>query len=650
MTSRQLPPPDIDWLDDGTPRDQRTGDIYYQAGKGLAEARATFVEGVGGAELWRGKPRIRIGETGFGTGLNFLATWAALDESGYTGRLDYLSVEAFPPTPDQLARAHSPYDLGRRADALRAAWPSPRPGFHYLRLAEGRIGLTLLFGLAEEALAEAEGRMDGWYLDGFAPQVNPDLWTPDLFRHIAQLSAPGARVATFTAAGVVKRGLAEAGFAVTKVPGFGGKRESIRATFEGTLSAPRMKEPWLAPPPPAPDGPVCIIGAGIAGASVARALADRGADVLVLEAGGSPGHRASGNPVGLLEPRLLLSANADAALHLQAFDVACRTYGSLADSPLRAPRGMIHLALNENEAERQARLVADLPGLQLLDAKAVRERAGIAVDVGGLLIEGAGPVSPPTAVRSLLGGTALRLHSPVTAITPSGGGWTLTLADGETIRSGAVVLTDGAAGGNLWPGAPLPIRPNRGQVSLFDAPDPSPEIALGFGGYLAPVQCTASGRRYLLTGATYDDWPDDSLAARDVRTADHDRNRRNLAAALPELAANLGQKPFAGRADLRATTPDRLPIMGGGFDGALFEKRFDKRLRGARPGASEVEGLPFAPGLYHLTGLGSRGLLTAPLLGEALAARIMDTPLPVSNAVERRLHPARFLARQIRRS
>ena len=234
----------IDWQD-GTPRSRRFGDVYFSAEDGAGESRHVFLDGIGAPATWAGRRRFTIIETGFGSGLNFALTWRAWIASAPADAvLHYVSVEGFPMAADDLRRALAAFpEVGDEAAALTALYPPPVPGFHRRHLAGGRVVLTLLFGPVEDMLASLSARADAWYLDGFAPRANPDMWTPALFQHMRRLSAPGARFATFTAAGDVRRGLAEAGFAVGKAPGFGRKRDCLR----GELIAKPDPHPAASP-------------------------------------------------------------------------------------------------------------------------------------------------------------------------------------------------------------------------------------------------------------------------------------------------------------------------------------------------------------------------------------------------------------------
>ncbi|WP_138379255.1 tRNA (5-methylaminomethyl-2-thiouridine)(34)-methyltransferase MnmD [Luteithermobacter gelatinilyticus] len=232
------PAQDLEWQAEDTPASRRFRDIYFSPEDGLEESRYVFLDGIGTPDIWRGQRHFCIGETGFGTGLNFLNTVRLWHEtSDAEARLTYISAEKYPLQKDDIRRALSRWpDLYTELSLLSEAYPGPVPGYHSLELPDRRVRLLLLVGDAAKMLAEVEGGLvDAWYLDGFAPSRNPDMWSPALFKEIGRLSAPNARLATFTAAGFVRRGLEDVGFEMHKHPGFGQKRECLRGRYAGPL-------------------------------------------------------------------------------------------------------------------------------------------------------------------------------------------------------------------------------------------------------------------------------------------------------------------------------------------------------------------------------------------------------------------------------
>lgn len=220
-----LPEAEIDWRDQVLPVSRRFEDPYYSLEDGLAETRHVFLAGNGLPARFR--DGFAIAELGFGTGLNFLATWMAWIEHGLPGSFAFTSFEAFPMGKDDIARALSAFpEVSKQAEEMLDHWSCVLSG-EPLYLGPAR--LWLVPGDARQTLPGWPGRADAWYLDGFSPARNPELWEPALMSHVADHSAPGATAATYTAAGFVRRGLAEAGFDVTRVAGYGRKRHMTLA-------------------------------------------------------------------------------------------------------------------------------------------------------------------------------------------------------------------------------------------------------------------------------------------------------------------------------------------------------------------------------------------------------------------------------------
>lgn len=572
------------WREDGLPQSSLYGDVYFSSEDGLAEAQAVYLAGCGLPQAWDGRKRFTVAELGFGSGLNIaalLTLWK--DRRPADGRLQIFSVEAHPMGAGDARRVLERWpQIAPAMEALLAAWPDPTPGFHRLDLPGFDAVFDLAILPADEALARWDGRANAWFLDGFSPALNPAMWTPDLMRAVAARSAPGARAATFTVAGAVRRALAEAGFVVERKPGFGRKRQRLEAVLPGR-----------AGPTPAPR--VAVIGAGIAGASVARALEALGLAPDLFDGAGR-GAGASGNPAALVTPAFDAGEGARAKLYAQAFARAVRLFGGV-DGAVIA-RGAVQVEATERDPRRFDAVAASplFADLGRLNADQASARLGEAAP-GGLDIARALVVEPAAVLAAW---TRAPIGPAVERIEAADGGWRLFAAGEDRGRFDAVVLANGADMARLWPDAPL--QPVRGQASWARAA--APRVAAAFGGYAIPT------RDGLLFGATHDRGD----AEETLREADHARNLDLLAKGLPVLAASLEGRSLDGRARRRAATPDRMPMAG------------------AAPGLA---------GLFVLGGLGSRGFCTAPLLAEHVAALLTGqaSPLPVDLAAA--VDPAR---------
>ncbi|MDY6925269.1 MAG: tRNA (5-methylaminomethyl-2-thiouridine)(34)-methyltransferase MnmD [Pseudomonadota bacterium] len=581
--------PRLVWTVDGAPRSGRFDDVYFSREDGLAESRAVFLAGCGLPGAWRGRPRFTVAELGFGTGLNIAALLDLWRREGPAeGQLNIFSVEGYPLSRDEAAQALGAWpELADAARALLDGWPAATPGFHRIDLPGFNATLDLAVGEAAWALEQWSGRADAWFLDGFAPSANPGMWSDAVLDGVAARSSPGARVSTFTVAGSVRRGLAERGFVVEKKPGHGRKRERLEARLPGARAV-------------APTPTIAILGAGIAGAALARACAAAGAACTVVEETG-PGAGGSGFPTALVTPRLDAGDADIAALHAQALGRA-RTLYAAAPGAILAD-GVLQLEQAARDAGRFAR-VADQDvwsdgAMTTVTAADCADRLGEPVEGGGLLMRDAFALAPHPVLKAWLA-EAGRITGAVARIEPGPGGWRLIDGEGRTLLEAEIVIL--AAGWGAAALAPaLSLAPVRGQADWVEGVTVPP---VAWGGYAAP---TGGG---LLFGATHD-------RGETTTTTDPDSTARNLAtlaARLPQLAGRIraaGQG--ASRASVRATTPDRLPLAGA-----------------------------LAPGLFILGGLGSRGFCVAPLLAEHIAATVLGAPSPLPVGLAARVDPGRF--------
>jgi tRNA 5-methylaminomethyl-2-thiouridine biosynthesis bifunctional protein len=560
------PKAELDWTDAGAPRSRRFGDVYFSADDGLAEARAVFLGGCGLPERWAGRAGFCIAELGFGAGLNIAAAlelWGRTRAAG--ARLHLFSVEAHPLTRGEAARALAAWpQLGEAAQALIAAWPRPMRGFQRLDLPQFAATLDVAVMDVAEALAAWSGRADAWFLDGFSPALNPEMWRPQVLDLVAGRSNLGARAATFTVAGAVRRGLQAAGFTVEKKPGHGRKRERLEAQLSG--HPPARPEP----------GTAAIVGAGIAGAALARALREEGIQPVVIA---DDGIAASGNPAALVTPGLDASGRGPARLYAQTFARAIDLYSR---EPVIISEGV----------RRRPRQPRDRGRFEKIAGQDLFAPGALSLSGEGELVIAEGLVIEPAPLLARWRGEAFS-EMRVSAISPLPNGWRIESDLGD-MEAELVFLAAGWGAADL---ARLPLRPVRGQASYVETqirPD-----ALVDGDYLIPT------RNGFLFGATHDRGRTDT----EVLEADHDRNL----AALARLAPGLAAPTPMGRAAIRAASPDHMPIAG--------------RL---------------GEGLFVLTGLGSRGFTTAPLLAEHLVGLALGLPSPLPADLARLVDPARF--------
>lgn len=588
-----------------TPRSTIFDDIYFSPEDGPAETNHVFLQGNNLPDGWRGHRHFTIGELGFGTGLNFLLAAALFEETASPDtHLDYVAVEKYPLTATAIETALRPFAARIGADLFArflAAYPPLISGFHRIML--GRVHLTLVFDDIMDALPQMTipRGVNAWFLDGFAPAKNPDMWQPAVFAEMVRLSAPAATCATFTVAGVVKRGLAGAGFAIEKRPGFGRKREMLTGAL---------------PPAAAPSFPACasqtapriaIIGGGLAGTATAWALRARGLAPVLYERHDRLAAGASGNPAGLCNPRLSAVRTAQTDVYAAGYARALRLFPAL--DPSFAPRGNLHLAQSADRERKFSGALTrwgwDTAHMRGLDAADVRALTGQPLSCGGVFLPDTGLVCPATLCHAYAVDTDIRLHENHIPVR-NDSGWRV----GDAVYD-HVVMAHGAIDG-------LPLEPVRGQITFATGADaPVLPVNLCYGGYAAMAQDNS-----YIVGATFQRGDSDPQ----TRPADDSANLEKLAAVLPALAARL--TPRGARAAIRCAAQDRFPVAGL-YDGAFHEN-----------GGS---------GLYVNTAHGSHGLVTSLAAAQLIADMITASPRALSRAAQDALDPQRFVRRATRR-
>lgn len=636
----------LDWDDQGQPLSRQFGDVYFSRDDGLGETRHVFLASNELPARFAALPaggRLVIGETGFGTGMNFLCAWQLFDQlAPADARLHFVSVEKYPLARADLQRALALWpELAPWSDQLLEQYVAIHPGFQRLVLAGGKVILTLLVGDALEQLPQLDARIDAWFLDGFAPSKNPDMWTDALFAQLARLSSPGASLATFTSAGFVRRGLIAAGFAMQRVPGYGRKREMLSGRLQHAGKSETA--PWYARPPQTSERSALVIGAGLAGCATAASLAARGWQVTLLERHDSIAREASGNPQGVLYLKLSAHGTALSQLVLAGFGHTRRLLQRLQPDDWSAC-GVLQLAFDEQEAQRQARLSeafsADL--LQALSREQAEAVAGIALPGGGLFYPEAGWVHPPALCRLLAEHPNIRLlpHHEAINLQRHASRWQARDGD-RLLAEAAVAVLAGAAEVQRF--ADLPLKRIRGQISRLaqTAGSRTLNCVLCAEGYVAPAR---HGEHTL--GASFDFHSQNC----EPTAAEHAGNLDLLRQISGELTASLQADTLdparmEGRAAFRCTSPDYLPIVGPLADLDAFASSYAVLGKDARQ-LPETP-CPWRAGLFVNSGHGSRGLISAPLSGELLAAWLEDEPLPLPRAVAEACHPNRFPLRRL---
>jgi len=659
------PTPELAWSE-GSLRSVRFDDIYFSTEDGIAESRYVFLEG---CELPRRvaalteRQRLCVAETGFGTGLNFLLTlehW--LQHRPEAAHLHYIGIEAFPLRLVDLKRANAAHpQLRALAEALIAQWPSPVRGCHRLHWPEWSVTLDLWFEEAGEALDDLASRrqrwVDCWYLDGFAPARDPDMWREALFQSLAQLSKPGAQFATFTAAGNVRRGLQNVGFSIEKRPGFGRKRECLAGRWQNLAAVDRAPHrsrltPWDLPALQSTPESALVVGGGLAGAHMARSLAERGIRVQVLEQG-DIAQGGSSNLQGLTYTRLSRRHSPLVDFGVASYGFSTRLYrrllaeGRLSDGA-GAVCGFVQRS-EDTETLTYLDTVLEQDTLaQIVTPEQAQQLLGIVSEnlpAQSLFFPEAQWLNPAAVCRERLDHPLIEVITQCKVIS-----WARQdPAETAPVHWRVKDSTDGTWHAELlvvctaidiqqnpeleW----LPLQGIRGQTSHLPQTPTTKRQKAAFchEGYFPPprqgVHCI---------GASYG--PNDTEL--DERLEDHQHNLALLDAALPGLGLPEAQA-VTGHVALRCTSADYLPLIGAAPDRALFNACY------AELGQQKTRFIdvpcPVLPGLWVLGALGSRGLTAAPLAAEIIASEIMGEPPPVSRYLSKAVAPSRFLQRAI---
>ncbi len=621
----------VDFSDPAVARAPAFDDLYHPKSGAFAQAQQVFLAGNGLPRRWHGRERFTILETGFGLGNNFLATWAAWrDDPARCERLFFVSIEKHPLSPPDLVRAHAASPAPELARQLIDTWPPACCNLHLLDFEGGRVRLLLALGDVQAWARELVARVDAFYLDGFAPARCPAMWDRAVFAMLARLAAPDATAATWSAARAVRDGLQSAGFVVHAAPGSGGKRDITLARY-----APRFTPP--APPgrrlPAQAPSNALVVGAGLAGATTARALALQGIACTVIDRQAEPAAEASGNPAGLFHGAVMGHDGPHARLLRASALVAETTLrAALARGVSGGIDGLLHMQDHCSLPAMQALLERQaLPPryVQAASPQSGSQLAGLSLSLPAWFYPGGGWVDPAALVRDALAtpGVTWRAATTVQRIARHGDTWQLFDANDSAFAEAPLLVLANADDALRLAALPSEwLRRQRGQVSYGPhAVAVAPRIPVASGGYVLGLR---DGRWLFGASRQIDD-----IDAR-VRDSDHRDNLAKAARllgdlALPDLAA------LQGRVGWRAASADRLPLVGAAAD-----------PRAPRPSRADAPRLlSRQPGLWLHCGLGSRGLTTATLCAELIAAQVSGAPWPLEADLADAVDPARWLLR-----
>ncbi len=607
--SNHIQTAELDWeFVDGIeiPISKQFGDVYFSKDNGLLETRHVFLNGNDLSERLanlKDFEYFRVGETGFGTGLNILALWQLWQQvrPNNQSHLHAISVEKFPLSKADLIRVLNVWDeLKPLAEQLIEQYPLPIAGCHRLTFPKERFSIDLWLGDAQEifpSMAKTKA-VNAWFLDGFAPSCNPDMWEQNVLNNIVRLSGYGTTFASFSVAGILKRGLKAHGIDISRPRGFGHKREMLKAVWKLPESDQGSTELDQTHALATEQQHIAIIGAGVAGLSTAWAFAARGHQVTLYEQTKALSG-ASGNPLALLNPKLCPIEQSHEHLMTLSWQHALNFYKNFnAFRPLQIQQ----IALKN--AEELLDLVNQYPAQVVTNSASSLE-----TDYSSILLTEAGSVSPHQLRDEILQHPCINLKiAHVTALISSENNVQLQTDNEIIAEADHVVVCCARESAALFDNYPQ-LKPIRGQVSWVDntfAPLPLNE-AYSYGGY-----CMQLDASQMILGASF--YP--NREDQDVLPEDHVHNFELIHSVFPEYAEKLPPpSTWQGRASIRAQSLDYFPLVG-------------KMQENSR--------------IATFAGLGSKGFLFAPLCSEILVAQILGEACPVPDRLLQKLNPQRF--------
>lgn len=646
---------------EGQPYSERFDDIYYSSDEnedisGENEFSHVFFKHNGLPERWQRRDDFVIAELGLGSGLNCLLTireWLKhCDACGKKKTLHYIAIEKYPLSPATIAKLLSRYPLLKPfCDALLEHYPSAVETTHVRRLFDNRVVIHFIFMDVADALENNRLNVDAWFLDGFSPAKNPDMWSRKLFENIARNSADEATCSTYTAAGFVRRNLQHAGFIVEKVAGYGKKREMLVAKraaekTDGERALRFKDKPWFESPAKkiAPAKEATIIGAGIAGLSLAYALVQRGWKVTIIDKHGSEQKEASSNPAPIVYPRLSINNDVDSEFFIAAYCHALHVFKTLQKKSGQCfwfGDGL----LQQIDEKRIARIIDKFQlNKDFISIVNKSDSGEISDEHAGRVIaeyHSAGvllPVILCDVLKQVCGDKLNIIDAKITGINCDGKRWQC-FHENQLIKETEILLiANGTEINQLGLPFEFPLETIRGQVVSLHETEASRQIkkTLNAEVHTTPV---INGKHYL--GATYAK----NCRRRDVCPAED----RKLLDALAKIYPGVFEESdhCASWVGFRTVAKDRVPVVGAVPDEAFFNEVYSDICHGN----TSKTYLParYLGGLYLSAAHGSRGFTTAFISAEIIAAQLTGEPSPVNKKVLDYLNPSRFIVNDLKR-
>ena len=649
--------PRLDWSEDEQPFSAKFGDVYFSTFGGLEESTYVFINGIDAPKCWEDKDSFVIGEIGFGVGLNFLNTWHQWRSTAPKhSQLYYVSIEGYPVQKEDIVRAIARFPVLQNGMLeLTQKLPPIHHGFHSIHLDQNRVHLLLILGPVQAMLSSLIANIDAWYLDGFAPKKNPVMWSSQVIKEIARLSHAGTKFSTFTASGAVRRDLESFGFKVDKRPGFGNKRECLYGAFSGNTSDTGLLPYFELMPPLSRFSRVAIIGGGIAGAALAKALKGKCSKLTIYEQNKGEALEASGNPLALVQPKLSDPRVCFSRFQTDAYLKAIRNFEEI-EGAFVGERGMISFGRDNYFLDRSIKWVEEriLPKefALRLDASDINDISGVNINSEGIFHSQGGSINPKIVCKELLSSTECRFNVRVADLRQEEGEWLLLSKNNiELGRADAVILANGIniCESNKW--SESHISAKRGQISFVRPTEASYALKrpISYGGYATPILKRNSGAFHIL-GSTYDEAQLHKESWRKIKRASGVKNLGLLSKREIGLETIFGKNIIGGRSAIRSTTSDRFPIVGSLFSDHQFRIAYDGVQYGKKNNfykkASTINRLK---GIFVFGGFGSNGFTLAMHTAELLVAQMFGHPVPADRRIIEGSNPSRFIIRKMKR-
>ena len=644
----------INWLEN-TPYSVHFKDFYYNSDGGVKETQHVFINPSKIVERYLKMQTefFCINETGFGTGLNFYCTLQAIQDMTKIAKhrpLHFYSTELFPLSADDFRKAVANFpQFSTITQQICLQYPPAVKGFHRIILNQGGVYLTLIFDDSTSAYQQCQHKTDAWYLDGFSPAKNSQMWQPELFQQLARLSKTNVTtLATFTSAGAVRRTLQQQGYKIQKHSGFGKKREMISGLYCAEDQPVTVSKPWFDISPSCSEiKHVAVIGAGLAGCTTAEALARRGIKVTIFDCAADICQSASGNLQGALYAKLPSKPTPSGEFHLTGLEYSLRllTVYQCFDDQTAQQCGLLQLATNQKEQRQQQDLLQQnsyaKEVVRWVDSAEASALAGTKTPFSGLFFPRAGWVAPKLFCQKLIDNEniQLQLNTNITQLTQlANKKWQLTDSTGQVFVADAVVVANANSAKLFSQLQSVATKAIRGQVTHSQAKALPLDTVVCGAGYISP----ATQGQYCF-GASFN-LHEQSL---ELQISDQQTNIDNLHKVLPELAAQLElSEQLCGKVALRCSTPDYLPMVGPAPINDAFISQY-KKLNKDKNWSFAPAAAPNYPGLFVNLGHGSKGLITCPLSAEYLASLLTNQPSPLPRDLSQAIHPARFTIKQL---